>query len=209
MKQTWHLLLWCLSVYVLSPSCSPSGGSPLSLAVRCQMQRLLTSFVHVPEQALVEQCAAAGRVGDVERCVLRLDLATLDFNQVPNPSRALLRHTRSDDIFESSAASTPLFRPTSILPLKFERCVAAPTQVTRLCRAHHLHSALAFLFTRALSDYTAPAAELLLAHAHAPPEGPHNELQDAQAEWGMKAKTGYKLLVFLRCGLSGEAFPPG
>lgn len=33
-------------------------------------------------QALVEQCAAAGKVADVERCVLRLDLATLDFNQV-------------------------------------------------------------------------------------------------------------------------------
>jgi hypothetical protein len=57
------------------------------------MQRRLTGFVHVPVQALVEQCAAAGRVGDVERCVLRLDLATLDFNQVMNPNPAVLGHT--------------------------------------------------------------------------------------------------------------------
>ena len=95
------------------------------------------------------------------------------------------------------------------MPVKLERCVAASAQVTRLCRTHHLHSALAFLFTRALSDYAAPAAELLLAHAHAPPEGHHNESKDAKAEWGTKAKTGYKLLVFLKSGLSGEAFPPG
>ncbi len=36
----------------------------------------------LPVQALVEQCAAAGQAGAVERCVLRLDLASLDFNQV-------------------------------------------------------------------------------------------------------------------------------
>ena len=144
----------------------------------------------------------------MERCVLRLDLATLDFNQVLIPSLAPLGHTTNDESLEQ-ALHQPLSRPAWTLPIKSERCVAAPAQVTRLCRTHHLHSALAFLFTRALSDYAAPAAELLLAHAHAPPEGPHNELKDAQAEWGMKAKTGYKLLVFLKCGLSGEAFPPG
>jgi hypothetical protein len=33
-------------------------------------------------QALVEHCAARGRAADVERCVLHLDLASLDFNQV-------------------------------------------------------------------------------------------------------------------------------
>ena len=36
----------------------------------------------LPCQALVEQCAAAGKAAAVERCVLRLDLASLDFNQV-------------------------------------------------------------------------------------------------------------------------------
>lgn len=80
------------------------------------------------------------------------------------------------------------------------------TQVTRLCRTHQLHSALAFLFTRALSDYAAPAAELLLAHAHAPTEDARG---DFEGPWGMRAKTGYKLLVYLKCGLSGKALPPG
>lgn len=78
-------------------------------------------------------------------------------------------------------------------------------QVTRLCRMHQLHSALAFLFTRALSDYAAPAAELLLAHAHSPPDSQGGLGED----WGMKTQTGYKLLVYLKCGICGEAFPPG
>ena len=78
-------------------------------------------------------------------------------------------------------------------------------QVTRLCRMHQLHSALAFLFTRALSDYAAPAAELLLAHAHSPPDSQGG----LEGNWGMKTQTGYKLLVYLKCGICGEAFPPG
>ena len=40
-------------------------------------------------QALVERCAADGRAADVERCVLRLDLASLDFNQVAARKHAL------------------------------------------------------------------------------------------------------------------------
>lgn len=37
-------------------------------------------------QELVEHCATRGRAADVERCVLHLDLASLDFNQVPPQS---------------------------------------------------------------------------------------------------------------------------
>lgn len=33
-------------------------------------------------QALVDRCAAAGEAARVERCVLHLDLASLDLNQV-------------------------------------------------------------------------------------------------------------------------------
>ena len=75
---------------------------------------------------------------------------------------------------------------------------------------HQLHSALAFLFTRALSDYAAPAAELLLAHVHGvSPDGQGTLDGSPQQEWGIKTRTGYKLLVYLKCGLRGEAFPPG
>ncbi|KAK9840784.1 hypothetical protein WJX81_004448 [Elliptochloris bilobata] len=109
-------------------------------------------------QALVERCAADGRAADVERCVLRLDLASLDFNQV-----------------------------------------------TRLCRAHRLHTALASLFTRALADYAAPAAELLLTATVAKPEA----CPAAGAAWGERAATAYKLLIYLRCCFRGHAFPPG
>ena len=192
----------CASPFMLSQAIPAFSG--------CQVMDAAPGdkLVHVPVQALVEQCSAAGRVGDVERCVLRLDLATLDFNQVMRPSLAIFWHIRHHGFFGSRAASS-LSRSAWTLPIKLERCVSAPAQVTRLCRTHHLHSALAFLFTHALSDYAAPAAELLLAHAHGPPEGPYYESKDAQAEWGTKAKTGYKLLVFLKCGLSGKAFPPG
>lgn len=48
--------------------------------------------------------------------------------------------------------------------------------MTRLCRAHRLHTALASLFTRALADYAAPAAELLLTAAAAPPEVTYTQL---------------------------------
>ena len=81
--------------------------------------------------------------------------------------------------------------------------------MTHLCRTHQLHSALAFLFTRALSDYAAPAAELLLAHAHGS-QGGRTECEGGPpGDWGARTPTGYKLLVYLRCGLCGEAFPPG
>ena len=33
-------------------------------------------------QALVEQCSAAGQPEQVERCVLHMDVASLDFSQV-------------------------------------------------------------------------------------------------------------------------------
>ena len=83
-------------------------------------------------------------------------------------------------------------------------------QVTRLCRTHRLHSALAFLFTRALSDYAAPAAELLLAHVHgACPDSGGAADGTQQQTWSIGTQTGYKLLVYLKCGLQGEAFPPG
>lgn len=90
--------------------------------------------------------------------------------------------------------------------------------MTRLCRAHRLHSALAFLFNRALGDYTAPAAELLLAFLHAPDESPAESASESAgdspsagrpAAWGAHRATGYKLLVYLHCCLSGRAFPPG
>ncbi len=39
-------------------------------------------------QALVEQCAVAGQPEQVERCVLRMDVASLDFSQVSEVARA-------------------------------------------------------------------------------------------------------------------------
>lgn len=53
-------------------------------------------------QALVERCAADGRAADVERCVLRLDLASLDFNQVPPASMRRICSAHCDlNLFEA------------------------------------------------------------------------------------------------------------
>ena len=46
-----------------------------------------------PAQALVEQCSAAGRPEQVERCVLHMDVASLDFSQVRCCERSHTIHT--------------------------------------------------------------------------------------------------------------------
>lgn len=46
----------------------------------------------------MEQCAAGGKASAVERCVLRLDLASLDFNQV-----------RTDVFLDSIVPVSPIF----------------------------------------------------------------------------------------------------
>ena len=167
----------------------------------------------------------------MERCVLRLDLATLDFNQVRlwpicHPSVRLCsfmwllsnekplcqvhspRHIPACGAWGPGSMTRRARLQAISCSCQLEGVLAA--QVTRLCRMHQLHSALAFLFTRALSDYAAPAAELLLAHVHGlPPDSQGNTNGGRQQEWGTKTQTGYKLLVYLKCGLSGEAFPPG
>lgn len=97
-------------------------------------------------QALVEQCAAAGRVADVERCVLRLDLATLDFNQVLHPAW-LASFLSSIPLFHSTSSSQLGQYPRSAQHWDTRHaCTMFPMQVTSLCRTHQLHSALAFLF---------------------------------------------------------------
>jgi hypothetical protein len=97
--------------------------------------------------------------------------------------------------------------------LQVQTAFDGDTQVTKLCRTHRLHSALAFLFNRALSDYAAPAAELLLAHVHAPPKPAGADSAPVQSApsscWGPRRATGYKLLVYLHCCFTGRAFPPG
>lgn len=73
------------------------------------------------------------------------------------------------------------------------------TQVLRLCWRYGLLTALTYILNRGLNDYMGPAAHLLVAlvlpskHAHA---------SDTKA-------AGYRLLVYLRCCLTGAAFPPG
>ena len=86
-------------------------------------------------------------------------------------------------------------------------------QVVKLCRTHRLYSALTYVLTRGLGDYIAPAVELLLALATAP-SGATDADADADgssfetAPAGQRA-AGFKLLVYLRCCLRQEQFPPG
>ena len=109
-------------------------------------------------------------------------------------------------------------------------------QVVQLCRKHRLYSALTYISNRGLLDYTAPAAQLLLAHLQAASPAPAPALAPAgttaegsqlenprpaaseadpaagEAASGTQAGSnlfGYKLLVYLRCCLTGKAFPPG
>mmetsp|Transcript_17781 Transcript_17781/g.42660 ORF Transcript_17781/g.42660 Transcript_17781/m.42660 type:complete len:1130 (+) Transcript_17781:439-3828(+) len=91
-------------------------------------------------------------------------------------------------------------------PQRVERCVLHLNvetmdlnQVFRLCRENRLYSALIYVNNRALGDYVAPACDLLVEHARSLLEG---RIEDAKA-------VGYKLLLYLRCCVRGEGFPPG
>ena len=74
----------------------------------------------------------------------------------------------------------------------------------RLCRQHHLYTALAYLFPRALLDHVAPVAELTVATAHAS-RSPQGDTED----WSQADALGFKLLVYLRTSFAGLTFPPG
>ncbi len=74
------------------------------------------------------------------------------------------------------------------------------------------------MFTRGLQDYTAPAVELLMAELTEPviaSTADAEETQNAEpasASGAADSRTGvdgYKLLVYLRCCLRGQQFPPG
>lgn len=86
----------------------------------------------------------------------------------------------------------------------------------KLCREHRLFRALIYMFTRGLNDYVAPAVELLLALASAlPPSAADSSAQHSGAistadSSDRDAKAfGYTLLVYLRCCMRGQQFPPG
>ena len=82
--------------------------------------------------------------------------------------------------------------------------------MVRLCRQHHLYSALAFLFPRALLDFIAPAAELTVAVAYASDEPPTAAGDPGSlAAWSERRQLAFKLLVYLRTCFRGLSFPPG
>ena len=95
--------------------------------------------------------------------------------------------------------------------------VQAP-QVLKLCRKHRLLSALVYMFTRGLQDYIAPAVELLMAQLTVSIEASTASAEDHHTAkpTNVSAVTdsrsgadGYKLLVYVRCCLRGQQFPPG
>lgn len=66
----------------------------------------------------------------------------------------------------------------------------------RLCIGHNLFVALLYLFSRALMDVTTPALHLVNAILHASTKS-------------LAETYTLKLLVYLRCCLRGQSYPPG
>ncbi len=73
------------------------------------------------------------------------------------------------------------------------------------------------MFTRGLQDYTAPAVELLMAeltdsiNASRADAADTQNAEPASTSGAADSRTGidgYKLLVYLRCCLRGQQFPP-
>lgn len=81
-------------------------------------------------------------------------------------------------------------------------------QVVRLCRQHHLFTALAYLFPRALLDYVAPVAELIVAIAVAKSDKKSHAGYKI-VDWDLPKTLAFKLLVYLRTSFAGLTFPPG
>jgi len=71
--------------------------------------------------------------------------------------------------------------------------------VLRLCWRYGLLTALTYILNRGLNDYMGPAAHLLMALLRPSAHGPGSDSKAA----------GYRLLVYLRCCLTGCTFPPG
>lgn len=113
-------------------------------------------------QALVEHYAALGQPDAVERCVLQMDIASLDFNQI-----------------------------------------------VKLCRQHHLLSALAYILNRGLNDFVTPAAELLLGMLSVAEPPSISDPSAGNDRVYPREAAACKLLAYLRCCFRGEAFPPG
>ena len=75
---------------------------------------------------------------------------------------------------------------------------AAPLalQIIRLCWQYDLLTALSYILNRGLNDYMGPAAALLMPLLLA-------------SDGSSSRRAGYRLLVYLRCCLTGQSFPPG
>ena len=74
-------------------------------------------------------------------------------------------------------------------------------QVIRLCWRYGLLTALTYILNRGLNDYIGPAAALFV-----PLLQPSASSRDSSSS---SSKAGYRLLVYLRCCLTGQSFPPG
>lgn len=172
-------------------------------------------------QELVEQCVATGHAERLEACVLKMDLLSLDLNQVGSTGGSSLAGWHQHRCWrphQVPAATAPLVG-ADLLPSPFL------LQLIPLCIRHRLFAALIHIFTRALQDHQTPAALLLVAAAAA------SEAEAAQAaatgasaaaasagtqeqaqallERRESLRLAYKLLVFLRCCLLGANYPPG
>ena len=94
--------------------------------------------------------------------------------------------------YDSNLLASALLRMTAT-PARFKM------QVLRLCWRYGLLTALTYILNRGLNDYIGPAAHLLMALLRPSAQGPGSDSKAA----------GYRLLVYLRCCLTGCSFPPG
>ena len=75
----------------------------------------------------MEQCSAAGQPEQVERCVLRMDVASLDFSQV----RGWLILKNSDDCAQSATAIKLNLRPQRQRQRRAQLTDLAPPDICR------------------------------------------------------------------------------
>ncbi|PSC67213.1 vacuolar sorting-associated 8-like protein isoform X1 [Micractinium conductrix] len=136
-------------------------------------------------QALVEHCVAEGRPEAVERCVLKMDLLSLDLNQlIP----LCIRHRLFSALLHIFASALQDHStPAALLLVAAAAAGEAEAEAATAAAAAELAAAAAGGAWAAAQGSTAAAA-----------------LQARES-----LRLAYKLLLFLRCCLLGLGYPPG
>ena len=176
-------------------------SSPFASAFLCQLEpRILADELPslAPEvmQALVEHFAHSGQLERIERCVLKLDILSLDLNQlIP----LCLRHGLYGALIHIFIGALQDYQTPATLLLIAAAAAAASDAASRQSNEEEAEKVM-----KQHQSAISSASSTMESIDTATPS--HNK---ALLENSLALQLGYRLLVYLRGCLSGLQYPPG